>query len=124
LSTKKIVLIDDDQGFGSSVKSHLSKFGYEVEQVYRPCAVANALRTFRPDIVLTDQPQPGTDGKNLPFTLKQLNTDEFSFKLVLFPASCDAACSDLVKSGLADGCLEKGMPLDELKKAIDSFCNS
>lgn len=118
---KKIVLIESDEHFGSNVKAYLSKLGYEVEHVHRPCAVANTIRTFHPDIVLTDQFAPGTGGKNIPYSLRQLNAGHPSFKLVLFSSACEEAKSEIVDSGLVDGCLDRDMSLDGLKDALDSL---
>ncbi len=123
LQAKKIVLIECDTHFGSSIKAHLVKLGYDVEHVCRPCAVAHTLRTFRPDIVLTDQLAPGTEDGSLPHSLKQFNSDTSRFKLVLFSSACDEARAEMVRSGLVDGCLDKGMSLDKLRDAIESLYN-
>jgi len=115
---KKIVLIEGDEQFGASIKAYLTKQGYAVEHVNRPCAVVNTIRTFRPDVVLTDQLLPGTQSRNIPFSLRQL--DEPSFKLLLLSPACNGIQRDLVESGLVDGCLERGIDLDRLKDAIES----
>jgi len=118
---KKIVIIEDDHEFGASIRAQLAKLGYDVEHVNRPCAVANTLRTFQPDIVLTDQLLPGTHGRNIPYTLRQLNSEQPPFKLLLFSASCKEANAEMVDKGLVDGCLDRAMPIDELGDALESF---
>jgi two-component system, OmpR family, response regulator RstA len=115
---KKIVLIEGDEQFGNSIKAYLTNQGYAVEHVNRPCAVANTIRTFCPDIVITDQLLPGTQGRNIPFSLRQLN--EPSFKLLLLSQACSDIQRELFDNGLIDGCFDRGADLGRLRDTIES----
>lgn len=61
----KILLVDDDSDLGALLLSELEKSGYQVQLCDAGDAVPGCLRTYKPDLLITDVMLPGIDGYSL-----------------------------------------------------------
>jgi len=63
MAKKKILIIDDEAGFGRMVKLNLEQTGnYEVRTETDSARGVAAAKEFRPDLILLDIGMPGTSG--------------------------------------------------------------
>ncbi|MEE8424246.1 MAG: response regulator [Elusimicrobiota bacterium] len=62
---KKILVVDDDESFGVMLREALSDRGYEVVVCFDPLGGAAAMKSFQPDLVITDINMPAGGGQSL-----------------------------------------------------------
>ncbi|UCD64836.1 MAG: response regulator, partial [Candidatus Zixiibacteriota bacterium] len=74
-STEKIIVVDDEKRMCDSLSALLSDEGYQVEAYQDPSEAAQAVRTGRVDLVITDIKMPGVDGLELLQIVKQVDLD-------------------------------------------------
>ena len=66
MEKKKILLVDDEEAFGRMVKLNLEKTGeYEVEIETKGAGALDAVKEFRPDLILLDIVMPDVDGAEI-----------------------------------------------------------
>ncbi|MEA3208865.1 MAG: two-component system, OmpR family, response regulator [Chthoniobacter sp.] len=63
MDKKRILVVDDEQGFTRLLKMALS--GYEIREVNDPSLALDVAREFRPDLMLLDVVMPDLDGGDL-----------------------------------------------------------
>jgi two-component system, OmpR family, response regulator RegX3 len=61
----KVMLIEDEEGFGEALEYHLSKEGYEVDRVTDGTKGLERFRTNGADLVLLDLMLPGMPGEDI-----------------------------------------------------------
>lgn len=62
---KKILVVDDDESFGVMLREALTDRGYEVVVCFDPLGGAAAIKSFQPDLVITDINMPAGGGESL-----------------------------------------------------------
>ena len=68
---KKLLVIDDEEGFGKMVKWNLDATGtYEVRFETKAARALNTIRVYRPDLILLDMVMPEMDGVSLACQIK------------------------------------------------------
>ncbi|MBI3417343.1 MAG: response regulator [Verrucomicrobia bacterium] len=66
MTTKKILIVDDEAGFTRMVKLNLERNGdFTVREVNHAPAAIPAAREFKPDLILLDVIMPGMDGGDI-----------------------------------------------------------
>ncbi|UCE23239.1 MAG: GAF domain-containing protein [Candidatus Zixiibacteriota bacterium] len=73
--TDKIIIVDDEKRMCDSLAALLGDEGYQVEAFQDPARAADAIRTNRVDLVITDIKMPGVDGLELLQIVKQVDQD-------------------------------------------------
>lgn len=63
--SKKIFVLDDDENSCQLAEKVLVKQGYEVKTQTRTIGASNAIRDFKPDLLLLDVMMPALSGDNL-----------------------------------------------------------
>jgi DNA-binding response OmpR family regulator len=72
---KKILVIDDDDLFGSMLKRMLDKAGYQVELAVDGIQGIKMFSVFEPDLVITDIIMPEKEGIEVIMELRKLSPD-------------------------------------------------
>lgn len=62
---KRILIVDDEPHVLRVLKLALRQRGYEVESIGDPREVMDKLRSFAPDVLITDIQMPGLSGREL-----------------------------------------------------------
>lgn len=62
---KKILIIDDDEKYLITTKEILEDEGYDVYIHHRPFGSTNAIKKFKPNLILLDINMPGLSGDRL-----------------------------------------------------------
>ena len=62
MSTKKLLIIDDEPDFADLIRDHLNQVGFEAESVYSGDEGLLKIREEKPDLILLDVMMPGKDG--------------------------------------------------------------
>ena len=115
--TKKIMIVDDDEGILDALSMMLQYKGYEVST----CKNGNTILTMEqdfPDLLLLDIWMSGIDGRNVCRQLKEkLQTKKIP--IIMISASKDIERS-AIESG-ADDFLAKPFEMNELIKKIETY---
>lgn len=115
--TKKIMIVDDDEGILDALSMMLEYKGYEVST----CKNGNTILTMEqdfPDLLLLDIWMSGIDGRNVCRQLKEkLQTKKIP--IIMISASKDIERS-AIDSG-ADDFLAKPFEMNELIKKIETY---
>ena len=83
METKRILVVDDEQGFTMLLKMNLEKKGgYEVRVENDATKALDAAREFRPQVVLLDVVMPEMDGGDV----------ALSFRKILGCGACPSSC--------------------------------
>ncbi|ANE48558.1 transcriptional regulator [Paenibacillus swuensis] len=70
---KKILVVDDEPSISMLIDFNLKLVGYDVQCVYDGEAVFDAIRTFRPDLIILDLMLPKMDGVHVCRELRNQN---------------------------------------------------
>jgi signal transduction histidine kinase/FixJ family two-component response regulator len=73
--SEKIIIVDDEKRMCDSLSALLKDEGYQVEAFQDPSEAAQAIRTDRVDLVISDIKMPGVDGLELLQIVKQVDLD-------------------------------------------------
>lgn len=109
--SKKILILDDEKDFISTLKNFLSELSYTVDATMFPTHALEIIEQFRPEIVLFDYKLPDMDGDVFLAKAKELSS---ASKYVLMTAYRDEAIIDKFKSMGVSDVLLKPIDLSEL----------
>lgn len=104
---KRILTVDDEELFRSSLRSLLEDEGYECEEAQDGVEALHILRRLQIDLVITDLRMPNMDGRHL------LQTMEESDQWKTLPVIC-------VTGNLKPFPKDLAMPVTILRKPIDT----
>lgn len=116
-STKKIMIVDDDEGILDALSMMLQYKGYEVVT----CTNGNTILAMQqdyPDLLLLDIWMSGIDGRNVCRQLKE-KIQTKKIPIIMISASKDIERS-AIDSG-ADDFLAKPFEMNELIKKIETY---
>src|SRR5947207_864854 len=65
VKTGRILLVDDEPGLTTLFRMMLENEGHVVRTINEGCGVVQAVREFKPDLVLLDLNMPGTSGAEI-----------------------------------------------------------
>lgn len=123
MGKRKILLIDDSEITLAMEKAVLEARGYEVVATSTLLEFEKTLRSWRPDLILTDIHMPGIKGTDLCRTLKnEYGTQDIP--IVLFSSLPDDELSKLADQVGADGSISKVNGLDALGERVDDLVES
>ncbi|MNO42886.1 Transcriptional regulatory protein ZraR [compost metagenome] len=111
-----ILLVEDDKLLAENIQTYLERKDFEVVVCHSAEDALAKLKSFRPDVVLTDNSLPGMSGHEL---IQKLNKDAPELKLIMMTGygNIDDAVSAM-KEG-AFHYLTKPVALSELKLLLD-----
>src|SRR5690242_9183988 len=76
----RLLLIDDERGFGQLVKRIAEGCGFEVVATDDPAVFANSARLWHPSVIMLDLKMPGVDGIQL---LRSLAADKCPAQIII-----------------------------------------
>jgi CheY-like chemotaxis protein len=107
MSTKRILIIDDDITHLISTRGLLQAEGYEVFTHTQGFGTTNLVKQLRPDLVLIDVNMPGLSGENLADVLKA-NSSTRETHIVFYSSNDEDTLRASVKRLGIDGYISKG----------------
>lgn len=116
--SKKILVVDDDEGILDALSLILSEAGYTVKTLIKGDEVFTKLTKFHPDIILLDVLMSGKDGRDICKILKA-NQKTKQIPIIMISAH-PSAQEGAVKFG-ADDFLAKPFDTKDLFKKIKKF---
>ena len=120
MAAKKILVVDDEAGFGRLLKLNLERTGkFEVQTETKGSQALNTARSFKPDLILLDIIMPDMDGSEV---ANRLKSDPVTRNIpILFLTALVKNKEIETKSGSIGGniFLAKPITTDELVKSID-----
>jgi len=114
----RILLVEDEQKFGNSIRKDLTEFGYEMEWAYDGRAAESLFRANRFDLVLLDINLPHTNGLELCRRFRDKDSDVPIIMLTALGELEDKM--EAFRSG-ADDYLVKPFHLTELQARVKVF---
>jgi len=113
----KILIVDDSQEDGDSLRRLLGRAGWEVLCTTDGRVAAERLREIEAEVVLLDVMMPEVDGFGV---LAQIRSDPKTSKttVVMYSALTDAATRLRAQSEGADDYVEKGAPFEILRERL------
>lgn len=118
-ASKRVLVVDDEEGIREVVDMILSAEGYEVVAAADGAAALAAAGERPPDVVLLDMRMPGMDGWQFAEAYRQAPGRHAP--IVVMTAAQDAASR--ASEVAADGCLAKPFDLDELVRTVERFAS-
>lgn len=116
--SKKILLIDDDTNIASYVKFRLQKKGYILKHMDNGLDGVQAIKDFKPDLVILDMMMPGIDGREVAEIVKEKNLMDTSRIIVLSGKEVTEEVKALFDLGIHDY-LQKPFNIDNLVVRIE-----
>lgn len=116
--SKKILLIDDDTNIASYVKFRLQKKGYILKHMDNGLDGVQAIKDFKPDLVILDMMMPGIDGREVAEIVKEKNLMDTSRIIVLSGKEVAEEVKALFDLGIHDY-LQKPFNIDNLVVRIE-----
>jgi CheY-like chemotaxis protein len=107
---KKIVIVDNDRLSVEALANVLSGEGYLIHKAYNGVEGLEAIRTYKPDVVLLDLFMPGIDGRRLCRYLKKAPEFENLKVVILSPITLNATIRFM--EVYADAYVAKGYIMD------------
>jgi CheY-like chemotaxis protein len=120
MSTKRILVVDDEPGVTRNLKLNLeSSGGYEVLGENHAANALSTARTFRPDLILLDVMMPGMDGGGVAARLRAdpLLRDTPIIFLTALVCNEETDGHEMLRG--AEVFLAKPVDIGELKKAVE-----
>src|SRR5713101_6258480 len=116
----RLLVIDDEPGFGQIVKRVAEAGGFEVVVTRDPSAFTHAARQWHPTVIMLDLKMPGTDGVQL---LRSLAADNCPANVVLTSGSDTKILETAMQLGRERGlnmseALPKPVRVERLKERL------
>lgn len=115
----RILLVDDEKSLAEFFASHLTLAEMEARVVSEPLAVLEAVRSFRPDLILMDLYMPGASGLELARVIRQ-EESLVSVPIVFLSSETDVDKQLAAMSLGGDDFLTKPIQPDHLVVAVAS----
>jgi DNA-binding NtrC family response regulator len=110
-STKKILLIDDDELFVTILEMSLRQEGYDVVSCYRGGEGLVLFKNIKPDLVLLDIRLPDLDGYEV---MRQIKAMDPEAKIIITTAYQAESDSDEATKQNATSFYEKSLSVEKL----------
>ncbi len=117
----KVLVVEDDRFLSSAYRAKLTKSGFEVEIAGNGEEALEALKTFKPDIILLDMVMPVMDGFT---TIGHIRKDSALKSIPIIVTSNLGQKEDLDKAmnlGADDYLVKSNLSLDVLVDKINSM---
>ncbi len=113
---KKVLIIDDEAGIVDELKDYLEEEDFEAEVALDGERGLSLLKTFHPDIVITDLKLPDISGLEI---LKQAKAEFPGMRVIVATGYVDQQLIDDAESLGRDSFIQKPFDLDLIKNEID-----
>ncbi len=116
---KRILVADDDRSIAEMLEQSLSEEGYEVAKSVQSLRFYDAVREYRPDLILLDLLMPYLEGED-ELRLMQLSSDTANIPVIVITAKADVQKDEptLRKLGVRH-IVTKPFELDHLLRLIN-----
>ncbi|HEX7042861.1 MAG TPA: response regulator [Patescibacteria group bacterium] len=118
--TKKVYIVDDDEGILDAISLILEESGYKVETSSKGNQTYERVTHFHPDIILLDVLMSGYDGRKICKILKQ---DSKTSKIPVVMISAHPSAKKHVMEYGAEAFLSKPFETNELLDTVAKFTN-
>lgn len=117
--SKKIWIVDDDEGILDAVEIVLKQEGYDTEQIKEPADIPERLENeSHPNLILLDILMSGVDGRDISQTLKH-NEKTQHIPILIMTANIHA--EKRFEEAGADGLIKKPFDIDDLIAKVKQF---
>ena len=117
---KKILLIDDEENFGTMVKINLEEHGgYEVDAVTNAIAGYELLKEKKYDVIFLDVLMPKVEGHEALVEIKKM----CDTPVVIISAYIALPMKKSILESGAYACLEKPVKMEQLLKTLEEIEN-
>lgn len=116
--TKKILIIDDEEGYRKVLSNSLTDLGYETKAVDNGFDALEEIKRRKYPIILLDVKMPGMDGIEL---LDQMLKMRFDSHVIIITAYTDG---DIAKEAVRKGAkkvITKPFSIDDIEKCLSEF---
>lgn len=119
--TPKVLLIDDSEITAAVARIVLESGGFEVRVVHSLGEFNVAIKTWSPDVVLSDVQMPGITGAEICQWLKQ-SPETLCMRVVLFSDMPEADLKKLAEEAGADGYVSKQHGMEQVCSRLSEIC--
>lgn len=122
MAKTRLMLVDDEEGFTNLLRMNLEKTGlFEVGVENEADSAVDAIRAFKPDVLLLDVVMPGVDGGDI---VAQLRTDPELKNLPIIMLTALISREELSPDAVAESenliMLSKPVNMEMLLKVIEA----
>lgn len=120
---KKILIVEDNALLGPVMQRAFARYGYDCRLAEEPASALELLKTYTPDIILSDYEMPGMNG--FEFRLELLKND--TWKNIPFIFLTSHSEEELVLKGLNLSAIDyiiKGTPYAVISSKVQNILNS
>lgn len=121
MMTKRILIVDDEEGYRKVLSNSLAYLGYETKAVKNGFEALEEIKRQRYSIILLDVKMPGMDGIEL---LDQIQGIRFTSHIVIITAY---TYEDVVKEAIGKGAkkvITKPFSMDDITSYLNELWNS
>ncbi|MBI4130541.1 response regulator [Candidatus Roizmanbacteria bacterium] len=116
--SKKILVVDDDEGISNAISLILELEGYVVETTLKGDETYHKIESFKPDVILLDVLISGTDGRRICHRLKQ---DRHTSQIPVIMISAHPTAEQSVRDCGAEAFLAKPFNSEELLGIVSKY---
>jgi len=121
MSQIKVLIVDDEMEFASTLAARLQIRGYDAKSVYSAEDAIDFVRNDNPDVMLLDLRMPGMNGVHVLRTIRQFNESTQVIMLTGLGDSWESA--EGMESGAFD-CMMKPVDIEKIIVKINEAKNS
>ncbi|MBU1863469.1 MAG: response regulator [Candidatus Omnitrophica bacterium] len=110
---KKVLVIDDDKKLAANIRNYLEMKGYEVHSAFSGIEGFKAVKTYVPDVVVTDVMMPGLDGYSM---IKQLRKENKNIPFIVLTGK--ERLKELIEVEGVDAFMSKPFDMKKLEENV------
>jgi DNA-binding response OmpR family regulator len=118
MNTKRILVVDDDEGILDAISMFLAEEGYTVSTTPKGEETYKKIDEFHPDVILLDVLMSGSDGRDI---CRKLKRDEKTRKIPVIMISAHPSAAKSVFEFGADDFLAKPFETEELILKVTQY---
>ena len=119
MSNKKVLVCEDDEGIFEIAQIVLTEAGYEVHSAMSKVGIWDAIRQWKPDVILLDLWMPEVSGAELTRELKQ---DPLFQKIPIIIVSANRETEKIARQAGANDFIYKPFDINDLEKRVTMYC--
>jgi len=119
MSSKRILIIDDEVAILDALKLVLEGRGHQICTVSRPEDFSSSLEIFQPEVIFVDLSMPGMDGVTV---TKRIKTDPGTRHIPVIVISAHLDTEQRAREAGADDYLEKPFRVNDFLAKVTALC--